>query len=184
MVDEQQQERRRRWRLILGGKDADGTGYHLNGNDQKMDQCLASLYGQGSQRATLDPKEQAQTEGNRRRGGGLGASKPSVARWLGDIREYFPSSVVRVMQKDAIERLGLESLLLEKELLETIEADVHLVAQLMTLKNVIPSQTKETARLVVQKVVEERIASASFTKPSTQYLPLSIPICPIVDPIF
>ena len=43
-------------------------------------------------------------------GGGLGASSPKVARWLGDIRKYFPSPVVQIMQQDAIERLGIEEL--------------------------------------------------------------------------
>ena len=154
-MDEFQQERVRRWRLILGGQDADGTHTDLSGFDQKVDQCLASLYGQGSQQATLESKVLSKSKRGRNGLGGLGSSKPSVSRWLGNIREYFPSSVVRVIQKDAIERLGLESLLLEKEILETIEADVHLVAQLISLKHVIPSQTKETARSVVNKVVQE-----------------------------
>ena len=57
----------------------------------------------------------------RRRSAGLGASAPSVARWLGDIRTYFPSTVVQVMQKDAIDRLGLAQLLLEPELLDAVE---------------------------------------------------------------
>jgi hypothetical protein len=35
--------------------------------------------------------------------GGLGASAPTVARWLGDIHEYYPSSVVQAMQTDALE---------------------------------------------------------------------------------
>ena len=33
------------------------------------------------------------------RAGGLAASAPSVARWLGDIRRYFPTGVVQVMQR-------------------------------------------------------------------------------------
>jgi hypothetical protein len=43
----------------------------------------------------------------RDRSAGLGGSAPAVARWLGDIRTYFPSPVVQVMQADAVERLGL-----------------------------------------------------------------------------
>jgi hypothetical protein len=142
------EERERRWRLILGGHDADGIGYNLSAQDQKLDQCLSALYGQGSQDGGLGSPSKT-------RRGGSSASKPKVSRWLGDIREYFPSSVVKVMQRDAIERLGLESLLLEKEVLENIEIDIHLVAQLISLKDVIPSRTKETARHVVEKVVEE-----------------------------
>ncbi len=80
-----------------------------------------------------------------------------VTRWLGDIRQYFPASVVQVMQQDAIQRLGLEQLLLEPEILESIEPDVHLIATLITLKNVIPAKTKATARRVVAEVVEQLI---------------------------
>ncbi|HMP18058.1 MAG TPA: VWA domain-containing protein, partial [Gemmatales bacterium] len=86
---------------------------------------------------------------------GLGSSSPQVHRWLGDIRTYFPASVVQVMQKDALERLNLQQMLLEKETLETVVPDVHLVSTLLTLKNVIPQKTKETARQVVRAVVRE-----------------------------
>jgi Mg-chelatase subunit ChlD len=84
-----------------------------------------------------------------------------VARWLGDIRSYFPSSVVQVMQRDAVERLGLTRLLLEPELLAAVEPDVHLISTLLTLNDVIPEHTKETAREVVRTVVsklEDRLA--------------------------
>lgn len=140
-----QAERLRRWRLVLGGGEADGLDQTLDGLDQKMDRALQALY---------------DTE----RSGGLGSSAPYVARWLGDIRSYFPSQVVRVMQKDALERLNLRQMLLEPEFLQTVEPDVHLVSVLVSLASVIPVKTRETARLVVRQVVEElerRLASAT-----------------------
>jgi Mg-chelatase subunit ChlD len=138
-------ERLRRWRLVLGGEAADGTGCTLGGQDAAMDGALTALYGRG------DGKGQAGKD----RSAGLGASAPSVARWLGDIRTYFPSSVVQVMQRDAIDRLGLSTLLLEPEMLEAVEADVHLVGTLLSLNKAMPETTKETARAVVRKVVED-----------------------------
>ena len=141
-------ERLRRWRLILGGDQADGTGVSLSATDATIDRCLTALY------------EEKPEGSSRERSGGLGGSAPSVARWLGDIRTFFPSSVVRVMQQDAMERLNLKQLLLEPEMLETVEADVHLVADLLALSGVMPSKTKETARLVVRKCVEELDASS------------------------
>jgi len=86
--------------------------------------------------------------------GGTGASSPRVARWLGDIRQYFPSTVVQIMQKDAFERLNLQSMLFQPEMLEAVQADVHLVATLMSLRGVIPDKTRDTARQVVRKVVD------------------------------
>lgn len=144
-------ERLRRWRLVLGGDAADGTGHALSGQDTAMDGALAALYGTADgPRAGGD------------RSAALGASAPSVARWLGDIRTYFPASVVQVMQRDAIDRLGLATLLLEPEMLEAVEADVHLVGTLLSLDKAMPETTKETARAVVRKVVrdlEERLAT-------------------------
>lgn len=89
------------------------------------------------------------------RRGGLGSSSPNINRWLGDIRKYFPVPVVQVMQKDALDRLGLRQMLLEPELLESVEADVHLAATLLQLNKVMPERTKATARSVVRKVVEQ-----------------------------
>ncbi|MFG3158349.1 VWA domain-containing protein [Streptomyces sp. NPDC048232] len=144
-------ERLRRWRLVLGGNPADGTGSTLSGQDAAMDGALTALYG-----------NDAAARGGRDRAAGLGGSAPAVARWLGDIRTYFPSSVVQVMQRDAIDRLGLATLLLEPEMLEAVEADVHLVGTLLSLNQAMPEATKETARAVVRKVVEDlekRLAS-------------------------
>lgn len=141
-IDEK--ERLRRWRLVLGksaeeglcGGNGIGEGLELSSRDQGMDGVLEALY-------------------DTDRSAGLGSSSPKVARWLGDIRTYFPSSTVRVMQQDALQRLNLTQMLLEPEMLENVDADVHLVATLLSLSRVIPSKTKDTARQVVRKVVEE-----------------------------
>ena len=129
-------ERLRRWRLVLGQPAEEPTGIALDTADTGMDRVLEALY---------DSERQ----------GGLGSSQPSVARWLGDIRTYFPSSVVRVMQQDALDRLGLQQMLLEPEMLGAVEPDVHLVSTLLSLKHVMPKRTRETARMVVARVVED-----------------------------
>lgn len=146
MTPPSDQERLRRWRLALGGDEADATtGFALSPTDAAMDAALAALYGGSGE---SDP-------GKRSRRGGLGASSPNVARWLGDIRKYFPSSVVQVMQQDALEKFNLRQLLLEPEMLEAVQPDVKLVASLISLASVIPAETKQTARLVVRRVVDE-----------------------------
>jgi len=139
-IKHEDEERLRRWRLILGGEKADGIACKLSDIDLAMDKALVALY---------DPD----APGSMR--GGSGASCPSVARWLGDIRKYFPSTVVRVMQKDALDRLDMQKMLLEPELLEAVQPDVNLVANLISLSGVIPAKTKDTARAVVGKVVDE-----------------------------
>ncbi|PVC89135.1 hypothetical protein DBP19_21130 [Streptomyces sp. CS090A] len=141
-------ERMRRWRMVLGADSAESTGCTLTGQDVAMDGALNALYGGGG-------GKKPGGRGGSGRSAGLGASAPSVARWLGDIRTYFPSSVVQVMQRDAIDRLGLSALLLEPEMLEAVEADVHLVGTLLSLNKAMPETTKETARAVVRKVVDD-----------------------------
>lgn len=138
-------ERLRRWRLILGGDETDGIGLSLISSDEGIDRALSALYdadGDGEGRSTS-------------RRGGLGSSAPNVARWLGDIRAYFPSAVVKVMQQDALERLNLREMLLQPEMLQAVEPDVQLVANLLALRSVIPNKTKDTARLVVRRVVDD-----------------------------
>ena len=131
--------RQRRWRLVLGEAAETACSGLLAGDDLRIDEALSALY-------------DADEAGGLR--GGSGASSPRVARWLGDIRRYFPASVVQVMQKDAFERLDLKSMLFQPEMLEAVQPDVHLVATLISLRGVIPAKTRDTARTVVSKVVD------------------------------
>lgn len=126
-----------RWRLVLGGS-SDGTGHQLQGELVRIDKALEAVYDQ--------PEE---------RQGGLGKSSPKVSRWLGEIREFFPQSVVQVIQADAIERLNLTSLLTEPEMMSSVVPDVHLVATLLSLSHAIPDKNKAMAREVVRKLVDE-----------------------------
>ena len=137
-----EEELLKRWRLILGGDEADGTGVSLSVEERRIDQSLEAVY-----------------DSDRR--GGLGSSAPKVSRWLGEIREFFPQTVVQVIQRDAIKRLNLTTLLTEKEMLETVVPDVHLVATLMSLSQVIPEKNKEMARQVVRRVVDELLRKLS-----------------------
>ena len=126
-----------KWRLILGKQaEPPGEPVELEAELSGMDNTLSALY---------------ETD----RQGGLGSSSPNVNRWLGDIRKYFPASVVQVMQKDALERLNLQKMLMQPEMLEAMQPDVHLVATLIGLNKVMPEKTRQTAKMVVRKVVEE-----------------------------
>jgi Mg-chelatase subunit ChlD len=148
-------ERLRRWRLLLGADaDAGLGGDGLGAGDGAIDAALAALYDAGG-------RPNAGGRGAGPRAGNLAASAPTVARWLGDIRTYFPSSVVQVMQRDAIDRLNLRQLLLEPEMLGSVEPDVHLVGTLLSLNKIMPETVKATARQVVGRVVadlERRLA--------------------------
>ena len=143
-------EQLKRWRLVLG-KDSQSNlaqmspgGCSLSAEQQEMDEALAAIY-----------DETEGEEESKKRSAGLGGSSPRLAKWLGDIRNYFKSDVVTVIQQDAIERKGLKQLLLEPEMLKNVQPNVQLVGTLMSLKGMIPEKAKETARMVVRKVVQE-----------------------------
>ncbi len=142
-------ERRRRWRLVLGREEeqgsrgageqeGDGVGDEspLSAGDRALDEALGALYGDS-------------------RGGDLSKSMPDVARWLGDIRAYFPEEVADVLQHDALRRLSARQLIEHPELLAEIEPDAALAATLLSLRKVMPPQTQETARQVVARVVAD-----------------------------
>ena len=142
----------RRWRLILGKDSQDQLagfsnegGCALSEDQQLMDEALAAIYDE-----TGDEEGQSQ-----QRSAGLGGSSPRLAKWLGDIRNYFQQDVVTVIQQDAIERRGLKQLLFEPEMLKNVQPNVQLVGTLMSLAGQIPERTKETARMVVRAVVDE-----------------------------
>ena len=161
MSDELEVARLRRWRLLIGGSDeaSAADGVELSADDRRMDAALAAVYdsegpGTGS------------GGGGGGRSAGLGRSAPRVVAWLGDIRSYFPSTVVQVVQRDAVERLNLQQLLLEPELLDAVEPDVELVATLISMSGLLPEKSRETARSVVASVVREierRIADRTRT---------------------
>jgi hypothetical protein len=165
-----EQERRRRWRLLLGpaaddavaradaadgddggdgGNAGEGGAGGLHGDDVRIDAALGALY---------DRDDTDRAGGGRRSGGrtgGLGRSRPGVVRWLGDIRRYFPTPVVQILQRDAVERLDLRQLLLEPELLADLEPDVHLVTLLVELNRHLPDETRATARQVIARVLAD-----------------------------
>ncbi|SEJ54102.1 VWA domain containing CoxE-like protein [Deinococcus reticulitermitis] len=152
-------ERLRRWRLLLGGPTrsgelADGTGCALGEHDRRLDAALAALYDS----APFGVPGQAPPKGKKEKApksAGLGQSAPAVAAWLGEVRELFPQSTVQIMQADAVEKLGLQTLLLEPELLNQIEPDVHMAGTLLSLKDAMPDHAKALARQVVGRVVSD-----------------------------
>ena len=125
-----------RSRLILGAEAVQEESPLLDKNQLEVDALLASIYDADNM-------------------GALNGSSPQISKWLGDIRKYFPTPVVRILQMDAFERLDLKQMILEPELLASLEVNVSLVATLLQLKDVLPEETKDTAKIVIQKLIEQ-----------------------------
>ncbi|ASA21126.1 VWA domain-containing protein [Paenibacillus donghaensis] len=147
-----------RWRLILG-REAEGqlSGYcedfsiGLTQDEEIMDAALAAIYEDqnGAAGASSGPGSA--------RGAGRGRGAVNLSKWLGDVRSLFPEDVVSIIQNDAMERKGWKQLLFEPELLASVKPDIQLVGTLMSLKGKIPEKTKDTARLLVQGVVDDLV---------------------------
>lgn len=156
-------EQVRRWRLILGAsaeQKLQGAGNPqgtplLSDEDLLMDEALAAIYEGEGTGSGAGFSGQGNGNTSRSRSAGLGASSPKLAKWLGDVRHFFPPDVVSVIQADAVERKGLTQLLFEPELLSQVKPDIGMVATLMSLRGQIPERTKETARALVREVVDD-----------------------------
>ena len=138
----------------------------LSAADRPSMRRLAALYNDGPGSGV----------GGRRggRGGSSGQSgappgwarrAPKVARWLGDIRTYFPSTVVQVMQRDAIDRLNLRQLLLEPEMLERSSRTCTWSARCSASATLMPETTKATARARSSRRWSRRSSGGSRTGP-------------------
>ena len=163
-----QDERERRWRLILG---KDGEENQEGGGQQQVGQPqLIEEYEEGQEdgdgsdegegQSALSEEDQAiddalnslYGEGDE---GGLGDSAPDIALWLGDIRKYFPEPAAHMLQQEVIKKLNLRKILSEPELLAEIEPNLELVSKLLALRKAMPPATLETAKQVVRQVVKE-----------------------------
>jgi hypothetical protein len=154
-----------RWRLVLGkGAERAGMASGLFALD-----TLAAPDGPGTRAVggVLPPEPEADVFGldgslefvyepsKEFAGYDLSAPIPHIPRWLADIRRYFPNDVVALIQKDAVERKGLKQLIFAPETLPQLERNVDLLAAIVSLKDMIPEETRDTARMVVREIAEE-----------------------------
>lgn len=150
-----------RWRLILG-KDSqeslakmDGSGgCTLSPDQQGMDEALDAIYGGDDDSQEID-KDDWKRPRIGKHSPAKGRSMPKVAKWLDQIRNFFPSDVVVLLQTDAIERRGMKELLFEPEIMAKVEPSLDLAAAVLELKNLVPEKAKAAARDLVRRVVEE-----------------------------
>ena len=136
-----------------GSRSAATTSEGLSERDLRIDRALGALY------------DEAEGESKSQRRAGSAARRRASRAGSATSASSFRPPVVQVIQRDAFERLGLKAMLLEPEFLATLEADVHLVADLIALRSAMPEKTKDTARQVVRKVVDELMKTARRKPP-------------------
>lgn len=140
--------------VLLGETVELATAYALSAAQLEMDEALEAISASDSEQEISRGEWEAPTEGAPH-GAVKGRSLPRVARWLDQIRRFFPRDVVVLLQRDAIERRGMKELLFEPEIMARVEPSLDLAAAVLELKNMVPERAKAAARDMVRRVVEE-----------------------------
>jgi len=135
-VSETALSREARWRLILG-KPAESEMDALDGAEERvMDDALSLLF-------------EAERQGE------LGESMPRLNRWMGDLRQHFPGPALHFLQKEAFDRLGINEMLLEPEMLAQLQPDLHLAGVLLQAFRSLDEPRRAAARQVIAQVADQ-----------------------------
>jgi len=140
--DESNNRRKVRWKLALGQVD-DALDQQLSQKEQRIDKALDRLY-----------------KSDRR--GALSKPRTVSAKWMGEIKSLFPVSVVRVLQKDALERVGIKKLLSQPAFLGEVEPDVGLVATILSVKDALSPTALQAARHLVSRLARQIESKLKF----------------------
>ncbi|ASP39396.1 hypothetical protein CHH28_12250 [Bacterioplanes sanyensis] len=132
-------EQQRRWRLILGAAASDDHG--LSEMDQQRDQSLDYLY------------RNEQLEINR--GASLESTRMTPVEWLNQSRKLFAQTTLISLQRQAINKYGLKSLLTDAEVLRQTPPSIELVQQLLSFKNQLPKEVMAQVSQIIAEVCEQ-----------------------------
>lgn len=141
-----------RWRLLLGEASQQalqgglGTG---SGTAAGMDQALGWLYGRTGPGGTDNE--------SRDRHGGQEASQLSVPEWINQIHELFPKETIERLERDAIERYGIDEVVTNPEVLERATPNPALLQAVLRTKHLMNPHVLALARQLVAKVVKELV---------------------------
>lgn len=140
-----------RWRLLLGeaGAPALGTGGDAG---QAMDRALAWLYGRD------DPTADDGGAGDAldRHGGGE-SSQLTVPDWINRIHELFPKETIERLERDALERYGVDDMVTNLEVLERATPNPALLQAVLRTRHLMNPEVLPMARKLVEQVVRELV---------------------------
>jgi hypothetical protein len=111
-----------------------------------MDAALAWLYGrdEGGRKRHL-----------RERHGGLEESALSVPEWVNAVHELFPKETIERLERDAVERYGIEEIVTRPEVLERLEPNQALLEAVLRTKHLMNPEVLALARRLVAEVVRK-----------------------------
>ncbi|MFC9944866.1 VWA domain-containing protein [Streptomyces pratensis] len=142
-----------RWRLVLGSAAESRTG-PLGEAASAQDAALDWLYG----RAPDLRRRGVRRSGSAGRTGGTGPSPVTAVDWLEDIHRLFPRETVERLERDAVERYGIQEIVTDPAVLERVEPSATLLRAVLRTKHLMNPRVLELARRIVATVVEQLLA--------------------------
>lgn len=130
-----------RWRLLLGEAAESSLG-GLSGDARAADAALEWLYGR-------DPDRARRGE----RGAGLEGSQLSTPDWINEVHTLFPREVIERLERDAVERYGIDEIVTNLEVLERIEPSESLLRAVLHTRHLMNPDVLAAARRLVAEVV-------------------------------
>lgn len=147
-------KRKVRWRLVLGEGSGEALG-GLDGEAARQDEALAFLYDR-----ELGPgrNERGRAGGggeeDRERRGGLEASRLTVPEWIDRVHTLFPKRTIERLERDALERYGLDELVTRPELLARARPSPSLLKAVLRTRHLMNREVLAQARTLVTRVIE------------------------------
>ena len=141
----EQKQRQIRWRLVMGAGAEEVLGA-IPGEWEAREGALAYLY----------DREYGPDRDVRGRGAGsLDASNLTVPDWINRVHELFPQSVVERVERDALERYGLDEMVTNPELLRRAQPSATLLKAVLQTKHLMNQEVLTLARDLVRRAVAE-----------------------------
>lgn len=119
-----------------------------------MDRALAWLYGREAGGEGQDAGAPADVLD---RHGGSGPSQLTVPEWIQQIHTLFPKETIERLERDAIERYGIEEIVTNVDVLERATPNPALLQAVLRTKHLMNPQVLAMARQLVDRVVRELI---------------------------
>jgi Mg-chelatase subunit ChlD len=154
MTDENEQKRAVRWRLVLGEDGNEDS--KLNGQAAARDRALDFLYGReygGKRNVRRGGGGRGVGQGGKE--GGDGDSQLTVPDWINAVNELFPRKTIERLEKDALERYGLEEMVTNPDVLRKAQPSPTLLKAVLRTKHLMNQEVLALARTLVRKIVEE-----------------------------
>lgn len=144
-------DRRVRWRLILGVGSESACGVTLSPEAQAMDEAIGFLYDREAQGRNIRQRNGAGSDANRQ--GGEEASQLTTPDWINAIHTLFPQKTIERLEKDALERYKLEEMVTNPDLLSRAEPSETLLKAILRTKHLMNPQVLQLARDLVRKSI-------------------------------